>query len=162
MGTQSQTDSDSWYCIGCTSTLFPFNHLVDDDEFKESLHESAGGHLALNRLIREGPHLKLYTDTHDNRPLLNDYDLDPDENYFNLRPNDSKYRTPASLEVLHSRNDHLFTLMHINCCSIGTKPSSIESLLAQLSVDILAVIETFLDENNETATHILGYNFESR
>jgi exonuclease III len=143
----------------CTTELFPFNRLIDDDEFKENLYDSTGGHLTLNRL-REGPRLELYSDTSDNRPLLNNCDLDPDDNYFTVRPNDSRYKTPTSIEALCSGNKELLCLMHINCRSIAAKLLSIENLLIQLSVDILAVTETWLDETNAKATHIQGYNFE--
>ena len=28
---------DNWLCFNCTGTLFPFNHYLDDDEFKYAL-----------------------------------------------------------------------------------------------------------------------------
>ena len=30
--------SENWYCFNCTGEIFPFNHYLDDDEFKFALH----------------------------------------------------------------------------------------------------------------------------
>ena len=52
--------------------------------------------------------------------------------------------------------------MHVNCRSILGKLNEITNLLEQLSVDILAVSETWLDEPSVDLIHIRGYNFVHR
>src|SRR5688572_1861759 len=113
--------------------------------------------LSLERL-REGPRLEVYTDVQENRPLTLNYDLDPDDNYFINRPMVSKYSTPSALETVFSSNGQLTSLMHINSRSMASKTSIIACLLNQLSIDILAITETWLEESTTDSTQITGYS----
>src|SRR5688572_20329435 len=113
--------------------------------------------LSLERL-REGPRLEVYTDVQENRPLTLNYDLDPDDNYFINRPLVSKYSTPSALESVFSSKGQLTSLMHINSRSMASKTSIIACLLNQLSIDILAITETWLEESTTDSTQITGYS----
>ena len=41
----------NWFCFKCTGEIFPFNHLVDDDEFRLSLF-CLNNTLDYNRMLR--------------------------------------------------------------------------------------------------------------
>ena len=32
-------DTVPWICVNCNSSIFPFNHMYDDDEFYQSLKD---------------------------------------------------------------------------------------------------------------------------
>ena len=153
----SLIDPSSWFCTCCLQTLFPFNHISCEDEFVQCLNDIPDVILSLGHL-REGPRLEVYTDAQENRPLTLNYDLDPDDNYFINRPLVSKYSTPSALETVFSSNRELTSLMHINSRSLASKISTIAFLLNQLSIDILAITETWLEEPTTDSTQITGYS----
>ena len=71
----SSTD-EVWFCSSCLQTIFPFNHIPDDEEFLMVTTDSVD-------------YLNLHFDPftcEENRPLLNTDDLDPDINYYNNIP----------------------------------------------------------------------------
>src|SRR6218665_156349 len=110
--------------------------------------------------LRKGARLDLFDELEADRPLLNNPDLDPDENYFTVRPNHCTYNTISSLTPVRSQISSLLSIMHINCRSILSKLSDIERILRFLSIDILAVSETWLDYTTARSIHTPGYNFE--
>src|ERR1043165_5718524 len=79
--------------------------------------------------------------------------------YYSDLTMESDYYSPAQL--LHRCNDasHPFTILHLNCRSITYKINEIQTLLHQLSVNILAVTETWLTEPMVDTIHIPGYQF---
>src|SRR6218665_3217693 len=129
-----------WFCTGCTSNLFPYNHISDDTEFAQCINEINEVSLSLNEL-RKGPRLDLFVDLEADRALLNNPDLDPDENYFRVRPNHCTYNTISSLTPVRSQIRSFLSIMHINCRSILSRLSDIEHILKFLSIAILAVSE---------------------
>ena len=101
----------------------------------------------------------LLVDESENRPLLNSPDLDPDGNYFNSLTYDSKYCTPHSLSQDLSPLPSSLSVMHINCRSLLPKLSEIKDLLHLLPATILALTETWLEENQSDLVNIPGYQF---
>jgi exonuclease III len=107
------------------------------------------------------------------RPLLNNTDLDPDGNYYSDLAMSSEYCSPVQLLHRLKEVSHPFPIVHLNCRSITHKINEIQALLHQLSVNILAVTETWLTEPmadtiptetwlTETMVdtiHISGYQF---
>lgn len=145
--------------MNCSSTVFPFHQLPDDDdlmrcincELDSSYRPTDRSDLSLNLS------LNLYTDIHENRPLLQNRDLDPDEHYFSNQPNNCRYSTLTDLNSKPVTS--YFTFMHINCRSISNKISDIQLLLTQLNVDVLAVTETWLDYKSVDTIKIPEYTF---
>lgn len=74
------------------------------------------------------------------------------------------YNTLTSLQPTIIRNKNLFSLMHINCRSVPNKlcHRPIESLLNRptLNIDLLTIIETWLDEQLAKSIIIPGYKVE--
>lgn len=157
----SITQPGNWCCSECLSAALPFGCIEEDEEFIACLHDrgcSASDLLLLN----DSPRLEIFTDPEENHWLMNNPDLDPDENYYTIKPVSSIYSLPDSLTNVNGGNHHLISMMHINCRSIQSKIPRIESLLASMSIDILAVSETWLDSDSADAISIPGYKFEHK
>jgi len=150
-----------WYCTNSIAGLFPFNHIADEEDFRACLYSPSDDYLSLKSL-RDGPSLPLHPIEESNHSLLNNNDLDSDEHYFTTQPMPCNYSTLDSLGPAPVSSKNILTLMHINCRSILGKLNEITNLLEQLSVDILAVSETWLDEPSVDLIHIRGYNFVHR
>lgn len=136
----------------------PFNNINDNEVYTECIEEDTDTSVTVN-ITKDGPKLSLFTEEQTYRPLVNNSDLDPDDNYFIQRPIDHGYNTPLQLASLMTNEANLCSLMHINCRSIATKTTDIQLLLQQLPIDILAVTETWLDKTSADAVQIPGYNF---
>src|SRR6218665_3735655 len=61
--------------------------------------------------IENGQWLDLFDELETDRPLLNNPDLDPDENYFTVRPNHCTYKTISSLTPVRSQISSLLSIM---------------------------------------------------
>src|SRR6218665_1884591 len=103
--------------------------------------------------------LDLFVDSDVSRTLLNSPDLDPDINYYNERPIDCSYVTCEDLKPHVLRNNNLLSLLHINCRSISFKLGEVERLLICLNIDVLAVTETWLNNDTALSVNIPGYDF---
>ena len=104
--------------------------------------------------------LKLYEDIHENRPLLQNGNLDPDEHYFTNHPSTCRYATLSDLNIKSVPGQFVF--MHINCQSISNKVSDIQLLLTQLNVDVLAVTEIWLNDISASTLKIPKCTFVYR
>lgn len=102
----------------------------------------------------------MFTDEDDNRPLLNNKDLDPDCNYFvDNNKRSCEYYAPSQLTFKFQEANRSFSIMHLNCRSIGNKLNEIQLLLNDLPTDILTVTETWLTELTKDTISIPGYSF---
>ena len=146
---------DSWYCAHCIADNFPFNHIVEERVFLECVTDHVGPFCN----IPDDLELNLFPGFSESRSLLNNEDIDPDTNYFEVKPYSSCYLTPASAELKFSSSLSLFSIMNINCRSILSKLPEIHDLLHQLPVSILAVTETWLNAENADQVNIPGYHF---
>ena len=156
--TQTLLNCTSWTCMACASTLFPFNHIIDEHEFISALGEgSLMKYLNLNEL--EKLNLDIFSDELETRALLNNPDLDPDTNYFKYRPTDCTYLTPSDLGEKFASIPGQLSFLHLNCRSIINKISEITMLLNLLPVDLLAITESWLNHSNSDQVCIPGYSF---
>ena len=133
--------------------------MVDDADLLIALEDNSSIHYIE---LGESTYRKLnvYTEEmYETRSLLNNPDLDPDANYFIHRPKETSYRSPSSMGLDFAPSPDQLSLMHINCRSIINKLPDIIILLEVLPVDILAVTETWVDENTTNLVHIPGYTF---
>src|ERR1700733_9640988 len=140
----------------CTLPEFDVDKLVyyDGSLSGESIDVTDGSSSEYN----QGPILDLFSEEQSNRPLLNNYDLDPDDNLFIDRPIDHGYLSPSQLPTTIGKGSLSYTYMHINCRSLINKLYDIEILLHHWKIDVLAVSETWLNDNDTVA--LQGYNFE--
>ena len=149
---------DTWLCTACLYKLLPFGNIDDNTEFLDC----AKGSIILEDLCSNynasNLKLDLYSDKEENKHLLNNEDVDPDENfYFSNRLNLSRYNTPERLKAELGPIEHDLTVMHVNSRSLSPKLEEIHSLLIQLPVKILAISETWLDQSTPPA--LPDYNF---
>ena len=143
------TDEDLWLCSYCLVDIFPYNHISNNDDFLGSIREESNHHnIAINKNL--GKKLNIFPEELGNRLLINNNELDPDNNLFADLAWDSPYTTPAA--VLRPASTPLFYVMHLNCRSIAHKIPEINELLGYIPVSVLALTETWL--NNELADTI--------
>src|SRR5688572_10284362 len=143
---------DTWCCHNCLISSLPFSH-VDAQFCTKTVNDKPV------TIIDQPVRLELFSDNSTDRPLLNNSDLDPDENYYVNRPKDHGYNTPAQLASRIEWGAQNYSLMHINCRSLASKISDIQILLQSLPVDIIAVTETWMDEAQADTVQITGYTF---
>lgn len=148
---------DSWLCTACLYKLLPFGCIEDNTEFLSYVNGTNTDDQSSN-YDHMNLKLNLYLDKEDNKYLLNNGDVDPDENVYSNQTNLSKYNTPAKLKNELGPIDHNFTVMHINTRSLPPKLEEVHSLFLQLPVKILAITETWLDQSTDTIS-IPDYNF---
>jgi len=102
----------------------------------------------------------------DSRFLLNSEDLDPDVNYYNNIPFvDSYYKLPSELTCqVNEKRCMNFSIFHANCRGFVHNFDKLLSVITSLSIDtsVVAVTETWTDQNNENDYRIYGFNFEKK
>ena len=95
--------------------------------------------------------------------LLNDIELDPDLNYFNVvDTNECKYTLEEEVHEYCSLNSSgAFSIVHINCRSLNKNFDNLLRLIDSLKVmpTVIAVTETWLNSFNEDHFIIPGYTF---
>jgi len=93
--------------MNCTAALL--NQPDVNKKYAECTNEQTTSHTQRNSDIS----LDLFTAPQEERPLLNNIDIDPDEHYFSKQPNSCRYSTPTDIN-LESGTNH-FKFMHTNC-----------------------------------------------
>ena len=75
------SQSNDWFCINCCETLYPFNHLTDDSLFQLCANVNS---LPDNASIDTIAPLNSNPFTLSKRNIVtgNDYDIDPDINFY--------------------------------------------------------------------------------
>jgi len=147
---------EPWFCTSCLQSIFPFNHIPNDNEFSMAVTNSIDC-----QSLNFTPFL--YDDS---RFLLNSEDLDPDVNYYNNIPFvDSYYKLPSELTCqVNEKNVYEFSIFHANCRGFVHNFDKLLSVITSLSIDtsVVAVTETWTDQNNENDYRIYGFNFEKK
>src|SRR6218665_2887309 len=143
---------NSWLCHDCTKTV-PYMDFVNT---KDSLaHKTISENLVDDYLDP----IEYYND---GRVLLNEEDLNADLNCLNSTSTfSSSYK---DLEQLHDFSKSLkysdqFSFAHINCRSLNSKLPEISLLLSQINISVLALTETWLNDNLASTVNIPGYSF---
>ena len=164
-------ENDDWYCEYCLQSIFPFNAVVNNEEFCNLILCS---HLAIKTSDIESLNSLAYNPfIYDRkRVLLNNVDIDPDLNYFNSEVSTSNctYFLPEELKsVLMSYNSRAcnldkLSIMHINCAGLLSKLDSIIELNNMLNnpFHAIAVSETWLTNLDEDQAIIPEYEFISK
>ena len=162
---ENHITSTQWICTLCTGSLFPFNHVLDDDEFALELFNY---HNDLPKL-----HLDLNNDNIFDVFDMNDTDFlplfscDPDIHFYNdYRRNvicDSKYYSIDSFNETRSTvfsDVSSFSLCHLNIRSLPAHLVEFDALLSTMNIsfDVIALTETWLTAQNADLYNIMGYN----
>jgi len=107
--------------------------------------------------------LNLNEDYQENCFIANSPEIDPDTNFYNqIKPCSSNYITAEEIDVKLAHSDQSFGLLHINCRSMLNKVADINVLLTTVQPTVLALTETWLQEDATSCINIPGYTFVHR
>ena len=162
-----QANRNTWYCVSCITTCFPFNHIENDDTFKveiSNLDIESKDIESLSQLLFNPFELNnddIYS------PLC---DIDPDVNYYDLLETHVQqcnyYFENSFLPVIQKRlkYNNVFSLCHINIRSLKANLPSFEVCLENLGYQfsIIGMSETWLSDFNADLYNINGYNFNRK
>ena len=159
---------ESWYCIECCSSIFPFNSLssnknfltcctsTDSDSNFIQLKELENDHNS-SLLLKPSPNLELLVNQFNNAT--------PENNNDPEKISSSKYydiHEMHNLKIPHKNKS--LSLFHINACSLNKYSDEFQHLLSSTKnvFDIIAVSETRITKqvsllNNLNLNH---YSFE--
>ena len=161
-----KTGNPAWTCRICAESIFPFNHIVDNDVYYSSLLELTSD----CRLF--GPdyaQTKIFDpfDLNDEKDYIPCTDINPDSYYYNdlslsIQQNSNYYHENSfnqSFQRVFYDNDTL-SLMHLNIRSIPSNLTKLIQYLSNLNVnfDIIGISETWLNETNKDIYNLNGYN----
>ena len=156
------SSSSCWYCCQCIGHVFPFNHILDDEEFRDQLcceDVSVGDWEQFSYKLFD--HVG-YNENDDIYPLD---EIDPDVHFhnelsYNLSSNCRYYH---EMEVRNNKNalHEYFSVCHINIRSIKSNLESFKHYMECLdfTFPIIGVTETWLSDSNCELFDIPGYNF---
>jgi hypothetical protein len=136
---------DDWLCFNCTGTLFPFNHYVDDNEYKFALF-TFDNSVDFNRL------LSLKLNPFDFNDMLNN-----SENLINYGTSNSCSYIFDHDDVTATSND--FSILHLNPRSFSKNVDQINAFLSNLNhtFSIIALSETWFKVNGSNLIDIDDY-----
>ena len=164
-----KTGNPVWTCRICAESVFPFNHIVDNDVYYSSLLELTSD----CRLF--GPdyaQTKIFDpfDLNDEKDYIPCADINPDSYYYNdlsfsIQQNSNYYHEDSfnqAFQRVFDDNDTL-SLMHLNIRSIPSNLTKLVQYLSNLNVnfDIIGISETWLNETNKDIYNLNGYNHVS-
>ncbi len=143
-----------WMCFSCTGTLFPFNHILDDDEFRYSLqyfHTS----VEYNKFLS----LKL-------NPFVLDDVINNDFANNLLNPNSDNscnYIFDCSLDGVDVSFKDGFSILHLNSRSFYKNQDNIDSFLSDINFNfsVIAMSETWFKDDNSNLVDISNYSLVS-
>ena len=148
--------SANWYCKHCIGSIFPFNHIIDNDEF---IHEVK--QINNDQTIDFNDLIKLNINPFN---LNDDNDKEPDENVGINNPVDQCNYYCS--DTFNDRTKHLsnskFSLIHFNSRILNKNIDNITNYLKTLThkFSIIAFSESWLNDSNTLPSliNIDGYN----
>ena len=164
-----ERNMNDWLCTCCTESLFPFNHVYDDDEFMRILSECWP--VSLDRIAAQAKiQDKIFSPFELNEDVYSPFmDIDPDSNYYgdtiNDRVNSCDYYMENSFnkkcQDIGITNNYL-SLIHSNIRSIPKNIDHFEEYLSSLETkfSFIALSETWLKADNCDFYGLQGYTPE--
>ena len=140
---RSMSQVDSWICIDCTKSLFPFNHIDDDDIYNTEISEFYCDMPHFATVLNQNKVFSPFDlNDNENLPL---FACDPDANYYNdIAINsfkDSNFYSADSFNETykkHYNKGHAeFSLCQINIRSI---PAHLSELDAFYSISVIHLV----------------------
>ena len=162
-------ESNIWFCTVCTQDLFPFNGIDDDCEFLETLAEFQqwDSLIPFDILVAQNKIFSPFELNEDlNLPL---FDSDPDIQFYNNQCNNSLYSCNYYLEDSFNKrvadlniSPGCLSMIHTNIRSTAKHMNKFDLYLNNLKHEfpIIALSETWLNENNCDRYGMNGYNAE--
>ena len=147
-------------CQACIQKSLPFS-LLSDNELVYSL----------NAIDENFPYVYDFCEKFnfhpfeysENKFLLNDQDIDPENNFLNDITIKCKYYNETEFNSSHRTKTTFmsqFSIIHINCRSLRKNFYNIQNYLKQLNIkfDVIAITETWLFSLEHDNFQIEGYN----
>jgi exonuclease III len=155
---QLATEPSDWFCTKCLSSLFPFNAIEDDFDFLCCLYNLAYSNKPNASLIKNSQQLKLT-----NKYKVCNNDIDPDKYFyknFNNLGNIYYLEDEFNQLLIDKSIDSNFSLLHINIRSLSKNLEQLTIYLNSLNhrFTVIALSETWANENNQLTFSIPGYN----
>lgn len=146
-------------CCLCIAECFPFNHILDDDEFINSLLHffSDLPNFCGHQFTRMLNSLNAYRD----QSVTLSEDSDPDIHLYKHLCTDARYFLPS--ELCETLTQPVFrgslSILHINARSMPNKIDDIELLLQSIKFDFsaIAITETWETNTNSSLLKLAGY-----
>ena len=145
-----QKESCVWYCIPCSSKIFPFSNLNEDD-FHKTIHGKKVKFLTITKKERNQNKQMLIEKLND---AIDKKDLEKSSSYFPVN----------ELNNTFSENEFNGTnFLHMNISSICRRFDELETLLVKINVkfDVIGITETRLKKSFRNINIDLNHNTNS-
>ena len=159
---------DDWICLQCNESIFPYNHIEDDEDFVLCLSDH--WRVTVGSDIKELKE-KIFNpfEVNSGKSILPMFDCDPDFHYYNLMCSSLSSCDYYLEDSFNARCEDLsltsdcFSLLHSNIRSIPKNLYDLELFLSGLRIrfTVMAFSETWLNSTNHLLYNIEGYNVES-
>ena len=156
-------------CQNCVESIFPFNHIIDDNVFLGCLLE-----LSYDCCLFDPEYVqpKIFHpfDLNDEKDYIPCSDIDPDSCYYNdlsytIQMNSNYYHEDSTNHFLAKsfKDGETFSMMHLNIRSIKSNLSKLDQYMANLNAnfDTIGISEIWLSDLNKYIDQLDGYNHES-
>ena len=165
----TERDTNNWYCPVCINSVFPFNHIDDDDRFLDSLAEFQTIPIPVSFASLNDKVFNPFESNDDPRilPLV---DIDPDLNFYNTIADistscDYHFSDTFNKQCsqMNINSDH-FSALHFNIRSLPKHQLDLETFLSTLFVKftVIGLTETWLSPNSVLCYDLDGYTSVSR
>ena len=160
-------NNSHWYCRLCNENILAFNHIENDSEFQQALHEFDTS-LTLDPLYPDSEIFDPF-EINDDSDHIVEYqgELDPDKNYFyqfsyHLSQSSNYYSEDSfnkCIDRCNNAND-IFSIIHVNIRSLPANMTGFMSYMSNINhtFSIIGFTETWLKPNNIETFGITGYN----
>ena len=161
-----QNCDESWYCIECCSTIFPFNSLLSNKKFLACCTNTDSNIIEWKDLendhasslsLKPSSNLELLVNQVSNATPENSND--PEKISFSKCYDNEEMH---NIEIPH--NNKLLSLSHINACSLNKKFGDLQHLLSctKKNFDIIAISETRITKQVSLLNNLNlnNYSFE--
>ena len=157
-------EKESWFCISCTSEIFPFNQINDNTDFFRALFQNDHFEICWESIYEKL--FNPFTFREEEHNLFPSDDLDPDANFYNdIMQHSStlcKYYLQSEFnKELASLSGDSLSLCHLNVRSLQHNFAAMQAYLDTLSINftILGITETWLTDKNYELYNIPNYVF---
>lgn len=109
-----------------------------------------------------GLELEVISPDPENVKAINNDNIDPDQHLFRTKSWSSNYISLDNFQrtlLKGQSSDKILTVIHINCRSIKHKIAEIQDIMDKTHPSIVAITETWLDDNLSESIQIPGYKF---
>ena len=150
---------NEWFCVKCTSDMFPFSQTNDDE--LNYLTLGIDGNLGDLFDNCSSLNFKPFTFTDNKEYFLTDK-ADPDDNFYKHVSPNSLYYTDEQFKhkfALTSEGAANFSIIHFNCRSLASNFNKLKDSIKALGLqfDVIAISETWLSDNDSDNFNIDGY-----